>query len=608
MLFTSLNSFPADITWQGIIDNNWHNPANWSTNTVPTTVDNVTIPSGTSICKAYSIGGNKTLANSLKNYGNLEFHGGCPVIYDFQNHNQVSIHGFLSDRSVIFSDLYITSFKNYGTITSGSDCSLYLYCSNMSFYNQGTINVGGFGAYVKDFETHSLSHLESSSNNESEIINIECSNIFINNGLIKAKENIFENVPNLNITSKNIINNGFILGCNSTNKKGGDINLTATEKIVNTKYVKAGNSTNQLDGAVKPIAKKIDNTGRFISGSSTLEETIDIPLYSQTSFKTFNSPYSSVIYFGNMFIAADSILIHGDSARVEADTLIIVFNYLKISDLTEYESIFADELIVFRGTQNAVLDVSQNMGPITIFTYSPGSRIDIYCDSIIPPSQGLSFVFSPAPNVYPSDTTYINGYISQEIINDTAGASGTFNLTIQNHSTANKSFNYSISSAKGWVTTMNGTTQMLAPFQFDSLMVNYTIPSTADTLIDTVTQVLYVPGMFRDTVYSYIQSSPGSGVGIKKNQTYVDDFRLYQNYPNPFNPTTSIRFDLKKSSHVKLVVYDVLGREVALLLNEKLSYGGYTVVWLAKDYPSGVYFYKLVADEFVDVKKMLLIK
>ena len=609
MFFTSLNSYSTDITWTGTAgDNKWHTPGNWSSNTVPTINDNVTIPSGTPVCKVIGFHSWDARASSLKNYGNLEFHGGKPGIFDFENYSQVTLLELAnSDQVVKFS--FTTSFKNFGTISS-SDCCLSLTNSEMSFFNQGTINVLDFIAYVKDF------YMEFGSNLISgymyfPIIDIKCSNNFRNSGKIKVADNITTEGITIDISAKNIYNYNEILAGNSRDENGGDVNLTATEKICNiggAAQVIAGNSVNGRDGKVKSKAKKIVNNGKFSSGTSTLEKPLSIPFNSYESLKNSNVSDSRVIYFGNMFLAADSIFIQGDSAKLEADTLIIIFDYLKISDLTGYDHIYCDELIVFRCTRNAVFDLSQNNASGIIFVGEPNARIDIYCDSIIPPSQGINYIFIPSPNVYPSDTTYTNGYISQEHVLDTAGASGTFKLTLQNNSTANKSFNYSISSTKGWVTTMAGATQTLAPFQFDSLMVNYTIPSTADTLIDTVTQVLYVPGVFRDTVYSYIQSSFGQSIGIKRNQTYVDDFHLYQNYPNPFNPTTSIRFDLKKSSHVKLIVYDILGREVALLVDEKLSYGGYTVEWLAKGFPSGVYFYKLITDEYVDVKKMVLLK
>ena len=87
-----------------------------------------------------------------------------------------------------------------------------------------------------------------------------------------------------------------------------------------------------------------------------------------------------------------------------------------------------------------------------------------------------------------------------------------------------------------------------------------------------------------------------------------EEFSLYQNYPNPFNPITKIRFDLRQSSNTKLMVYNMLGKEIAIPVNEKLSVGSYEVDWNGSDYPSGVYFYKLTTDEFSDVKKMVLLK
>ena len=87
-----------------------------------------------------------------------------------------------------------------------------------------------------------------------------------------------------------------------------------------------------------------------------------------------------------------------------------------------------------------------------------------------------------------------------------------------------------------------------------------------------------------------------------------DKFQLYQNYPNPFNPVTNIRFDIPRSSHVKLIVYDILGKEITTLANEKLSAGSYEVEWDGSGYPSGAYFYRVEAGDFFKTKKMILLK
>lgn len=88
---------------------------------------------------------------------------------------------------------------------------------------------------------------------------------------------------------------------------------------------------------------------------------------------------------------------------------------------------------------------------------------------------------------------------------------------------------------------------------------------------------------------------------------------LKQNYPNPFNPTTQIRYDVSKTQVVKLKIYDILGREVRTLVNELKSAGEYSVVWDGKNntgsqVSTGAYFYRLEAGDFVDIKKMILVK
>lgn len=86
------------------------------------------------------------------------------------------------------------------------------------------------------------------------------------------------------------------------------------------------------------------------------------------------------------------------------------------------------------------------------------------------------------------------------------------------------------------------------------------------------------------------------------------EYSLQDNYPNPFNPVTNIKFGLPKESSVKLTVYDALGKEVTLLVNQHLEAGSFKADWNASDYPSGIYYYKLEAGEFTETKKMVLIK
>ena len=86
------------------------------------------------------------------------------------------------------------------------------------------------------------------------------------------------------------------------------------------------------------------------------------------------------------------------------------------------------------------------------------------------------------------------------------------------------------------------------------------------------------------------------------------DFELYQNYPNPFNPVTNVEFGISKSGFVTLKVYDVLGKEVATLVNEMKQAGDYKVDFNAVNFTSGIYFYKFEYLNFVQTKRMILIK
>jgi hypothetical protein len=107
-------------------------------------------------------------------------------------------------------------------------------------------------------------------------------------------------------------------------------------------------------------------------------------------------------------------------------------------------------------------------------------------------------------------------------------------------------------------------------------------------------KVYITPGDFTRT------QSPGS--------IYPATFALFQNYPNPFNPTTTIVYELPKQAKVTLRVYDILGREVASLVNTEKSKGRYEVEFNASHLPSGVYFYKLQAGDFIKTKKLVLLK
>src|SRR4030095_6551872 len=113
----------------------------------------------------------------------------------------------------------------------------------------------------------------------------------------------------------------------------------------------------------------------------------------------------------------------------------------------------------------------------------------------------------------------------------------------------------------------------------------------------------------RDTMYYHLVDTTHNPNAIQNISSEVPDrFALSQNYPNPFNPVTNINFSLPSNGTVRLVIYDVLGKLVSTLVNQNLRAGSYKVDFNASGLASGIYFYRLDAEEFTDVKKMILVK
>jgi hypothetical protein len=145
----------------------------------------------------------------------------------------------------------------------------------------------------------------------------------------------------------------------------------------------------------------------------------------------------------------------------------------------------------------------------------------------------------------------------------------------------------------------------------------------SDTLDIDVYDTSYMIGIGTIVIKVYEVSNPSvyiadtfgirlhTHVGISQISSIVKGYELKQNYPNPFNPTTSIEFSIPMNSDVNLVVYDMQGREAARLIdNRKLSQGSYKFDFNINDknLGSGVYFYKLITNDFISTRKMILLK
>ena len=116
-----------------------------------------------------------------------------------------------------------------------------------------------------------------------------------------------------------------------------------------------------------------------------------------------------------------------------------------------------------------------------------------------------------------------------------------------------------------------------------------------------------VAGSLSERKFHLIRALPPTGIAETTPTTPLQT-ELFQNYPNPFNPSSDIRFSIAQTDHVTLKVYDVLGREVAVLVNDVKKPGTYDVVVDASGLASGVYFYRLQVGAFAETRRMIAVK
>jgi hypothetical protein len=165
--------------------------------------------------------------------------------------------------------------------------------------------------------------------------------------------------------------------------------------------------------------------------------------------------------------------------------------------------------------------------------------------------------------------------------------------------------------------------------EFGELTHSFPKPFVNDTVVWDFKYIAPDSSM-TDTIYSLANSVNGDGIPFPQvdlwnfganfpvkvidipvsveNETVPTQFQLSQNYPNPFNPTTNIQYSINKQQFVSLKIYDILGNEVATLVNEKKQAGNYVVNFDGSQITSGIYIYTLRAGEFVNMKKMVLLK
>ena len=177
-----------------------------------------------------------------------------------------------------------------------------------------------------------------------------------------------------------------------------------------------------------------------------------------------------------------------------------------------------------------------------------------------------------------------------------------------------------------YITKATNNYNFSAPYKFtpESPLKDWSYPSISVSNYKTTSSVYANITALRDSIPGtyvnangngeslaelyYIRLSTSHTIGIGNDIESANDYSLEQNFPNPFNPLTTIKYSIPKEGFVKLAVYDILGNEIDVLMNQKQTSGKYELSWNAERFASGVYFYKLITNGFTQTKRMLLLK
>lgn len=221
------------------------------------------------------------------------------------------------------------------------------------------------------------------------------------------------------------------------------------------------------------------------------------------------------------------------------------------------------------------IDLQNNMNYVTVKYNSNG--IQQWAQSYMGSGNGNDIAYDIDVDIY--GNAYVTG-----------------NITVTGASFDYATVKYNSSGVQQWVQTYNG------PGNGNDI---------ARSIAVDVFGNVYVTGQSTGsgTNYDYSTIKYSQPIAINQISSEVPKgFSLNQNYPNPFNPVTYIEFSITMPSNVKLAVYDMTGREINVLVNQNLNAGVYKADWDAAGYSSGVYFYRITAGNYTEVKKMMLVK
>lgn len=280
--------------------------------------------------------------------------------------------------------------------------------------------------------------------------------------------------------------------------------------------------------------------------------------------------------------------------------------------------------------------IAQTIDSIDYFPLVVGNRYTYYQSLPCPPDTVRSR-YGPWGGNLVRDTTFINGrkyfmtiVAGLEIGSDTARVDSSGNMVIRRRGIEQTFYKFHAAVGDTWayqievggreyryIATMKSradTVRVHAGTFPNCLRIGFDVPGIKDEEFDDwlapnfglVFRCVQEPREVYEATVNGIHYPIISSVQEDRNP--ITSFALRQNYPNPFNPSTTISYDLPTQSHVALRIFNVLGQEVATLVNDKREAGRYQVKWNAEGLSSGMYFYQLRTNSFVETRKMLLLQ
>ncbi len=548
MVLCSMSIISQTTTFTGAVNSDWHTSGNW-TNGVPTTSTAAVIPEGTFVIASGSIN-----VSGISNSGTMKVGVGYSISTGDLNNSGTLNLGNTKIKGIGDNKVNVTNTGSIIGVHGGKNGDNVQFDNVGTFANSGLIDVNQF--YIDDVSNF-YNHEGGDINTIYFDVN-DCSN-FANNATVVSRQSC-------SVDTDYMYNNGLMRS-----------RLDLVSLVIRKDYCRKGPKSQfkSFNGSISIDSKKGDFTGEIKAGTES----------------------KSNAESGAVNIAIDTCWIVGDSAKIEAETIRFIFDYLDFISIDSIKDIYANSKIEFYGTASSILAI-EGWAVAEDFIYVENGDIEIYTDSIQIFDHDINYYCYPDPIVGPSDTTFIQTFVESATIFDSVTNSGSYYLQIRSNSTGSRSFDYDISSTRGWVNPNSGSTQILEPFQFDSLFFDYTIPVTGDTLTDTIMVIMSVSGEYTDTTYSYLHSDKDMIVNI--NETVSSNNNIELNIvPNP----SSGQFNITVSEDAEIRIFNLNG-ELINQFNLKKN----DVILLNLDYflSPGLYFIHVNSGESTCSEKLII--